>query len=74
MAFTEIVFLVTRVPILGDCAVFTLSISELSRIMIGKGVASERSHAENLDSLDCRSHAVCSGICGVGCFCCFGLD
>ena len=38
--------------------------------MIGKGVVSERSHAEILDSLvcTCRSHTVCSGICGVGCF------
>ena len=70
MDFTEIVDLVTRVLILGNCAVFAFIASELSRIMIGKGDASERSHAEIVDSLvcTCRSHTVCSGIWGVGCF------
>ena len=72
---TEIVDLVTRVLILGNCAVFAFIASELSIIMIDKGFVSERSHAENLDSLvcTCRSHTVCPGICGVGMFSLFWL-
>ena len=76
MVLTEVVNLVVRVLVLGDCAIVTLPAVEMSRITIDKVMLLNGHRQKCYNSLVCmcRSHIACSWILGCWMLChCFVL-